>query len=886
MSIYASTLEKYEVSISGMTCSNCSNYLEGALRKISFMKFANVNLVTEKALIVIDADLIRLAKEDYENIQITSEESENQNNNEIIIKKEINKIGFVVNTIVKINEKENNLNRFLNLIFKKIDINFLVKKEKQGDNCFFINQPDKRGNKIHSINQMEAVETRNIINETLKIELSESALEEFSLGDSYIDDDLKNKKNGITESTNSKESNNNSKFKNKIKMRNSRFDNFEIQSDKLIQQEIDFILNTPGVLDFCQVNNCYRLEYDTSIIKGHELFSYLQENLCNQVLKNYKNLNNEKLKNAYKIIYVNEYEKNTNEIYSFTPTTNILNLIMVIILLILVMSFSMIFRNFDFAIKMRRIFLFGNIDSYLFLGLILSFAMVIFYGIKIYKKAFIAFWKSRLVNMETLIALGSISAIILTLFNLIKLIQESKESLLKSLENSLLIENSISDNNQIMDMNSSGNSVIMHNQMDLSEMTMHSSEAAAAVIAIFIIGKFIEENAKSNIKKLTINLFSDEKLFLNNKSTYVKPANKCLTSFLKERKVDVGLLEKDDFCKVISGDFLLFDCIITKGALEVNENYNYGYDNIVKRSVGDKLKSGCQIIRLLEENTIVIVSEVVEQSMLFKVIKEVSVSLNQKLKFQHFIDKIIKWFVPLIIIISVLTFIVWLLIKLILVDFNKEASEEYLKKMSYLTIAFIFERAISILVVSCPCAFGLAIPTVTTISLNKALKNGILIKNLSILPEIRNANAFVFDKTGTMTIIEREVKIEYLRYQNSYLNNLNINDLNNNNKKESDKNSIKDEVDNLDTEVNLHSGNKQEEIYIRKENKCDNVGYSEEDLILCDFPLYEAIAAVEKSQKHPIAEIIYSFAIRKIQSNNNLNSDVNQKEFFKKGNGN
>ena len=88
--------------------------------------------------------------------------------------------------------------------------------------------------------------------------------------------------------------------------------------------------------------------------------------------------------------------------------------------------------------------------------------------------------------------------------------------------------------------------------------------------------------------------------------------------------------------------------------------------------------------------------------------------------------------VPLIILFAVLTFICWLIVKLVLVDFKENKDDDYNKKMSYLTMTFIFERAISILVVSCPCAFGLAIPTVTTISLNKALNSGILIKNLSI----------------------------------------------------------------------------------------------------------------------------------------------------------
>jgi len=851
MSINISVIEKYEASISGMTCSNCSNYLESALKKINFVKFANVNLITEKALIVIDTDIIKSQNRYYLNLEVSSNR-ENRNINENLIKKEIEKIGFTVNNILRINKEENKSNRFLNLIFKKIKLNTDFKGKIE--HSYIKKQEDS--NKIHNLNQLELIEFEGIKNETQKIELSECSLK-IDKYQEHSENIIKNEKDDLSLVR-----------KNQRKLKNTENSFFEIETDILLKVEIDFIFSIPGVIDFKQVNSYYRLEYDSSIIKGHELYSYLYQNLYKEIINNG---NNEKLKNAYKITYINEFKKNTKEIYAFIPTTNFINLIIVIILLIAIMSFSMIFKNFDFAIAMRKNFLFGNIDSYLFMGLILSFTMIFAYGFRIYIKSFMAFWRSRLVNMETLITLGSISAIILTIINLVKLIQENKENILILLDN--IIKENNTDNlkdsfssNGITGMNMTNINSSSHQEMDLSEMTMHSAEAAAAVIAIFIIGKYVEEKAKNNIKKLTINMFSDDKILIKNKITYIKPGNKSFTSFLIEKKVDVGLLEKDDLCIVNSGDILLFDCIILKGSLEVNENSNYGFDNIVKRVVGDKLKSGSQITNIIEENTIVIVSDVVEQSLLFKVIKEMSVCLNQKLKFQHFIDKIVRLFVPLIIIISLMTFCIWLVVKLILVDFNKNADKEYMAKMSYLTIAFIFERAISILVVSCPCAFGLAIPTVTTISLNKALTNGILIKNLSILPEIRNANVFVFDKTGTMTVIRREVKIEYLKYLKM---------------KNFQKNSLKNEKEYGDIccriEQNLNDRN-DNKIYNfdneRGASKNDDmiiVIQKNQENQFIDFPLYEAIAETEKSQKHPIAEIMYSFAIRKIQSKGNLN---------------
>ena len=133
--------------------------------------------------------------------------------------------------------------------------------------------------------------------------------------------------------------------------------------------------------------------------------------------------------------------------------------------------------------------------------------------------------------------------------------------------------------------------------------------------------------------------------------------------------------------------------------------------------------------------------------MIFKLTEEMANSINQKLKFQLFIDRIVKYFVPSILFISILTFFIWSVIKYF---FNSKISWIY-----------ISERSISILVVSCPCAFGLAIPIVTTTSLKIALQYGILVKNLAVLPEIKDTKKVVFDKTGTLTEVITDINLEY-----------------------------------------------------------------------------------------------------------------------------
>lgn len=150
---------------------------------------------------------------------------------------------------------------------------------------------------------------------------------------------------------------------------------------------------------------------------------------------------------------------------------------------------------------------------------------------------------------------------------------------------------------------------------------------------------------------------------------------------------------------------------------------------------------------LISSSNIISVERVFEECMVYKLTEEMTNAINQKLKFQFFIDRIVKYFVPGILLISTSTFIIWFIIKIFIND--------------KITLVYIAERSISILVVSCPCAFGLAIPIVTSTALKIALEYGILVKNLAVLPEIRNTNKVVFDKTGTLTELITDVSLEY-----------------------------------------------------------------------------------------------------------------------------
>jgi P-type Cu+ transporter len=551
-----------------------------------------------------------------------------------------------------------------------------------------------------------------------------------------------------------------------------------------IKNEIERFKNIPGVVDLKFESDKFtvNIEYDSQIIKGNQLYNGIFSNNIisnsneinlitgNSLSNRSESLNNEiniQQKNnlIHKFKYINQFKESLENFNKFSFSINHKNFILLITLTVILLFLTMLSSGLEKPLMAIYIYS-PKINIYLLSVLVLSLTIIIKYGLSIYKRSWSQYKNHKIYNMETLISLGSISAILLSSLQFLRLLFQ--------------------DDNQSI--------------CDYTMLTVHSIEAAATVIAITLIGKNFEERAKNSIKNFSVKLF--EKFSFskgdNMMVTWMKPRNRKFIT-LEEKSIDVGLIEKDEFIKLKELDFLLIDGVIVSGEVEITENITFGYDVISSKKVGDRLKSGSVIKK---GNCVLMVEEVLEDSLLFKITKEMSNSTNQKLSFQHFIDKIMGFFVPGIIILSLLTFITWTIIYLLSSNQNPENN--------YLTFSFVIERAISILVISCPCAFGLAIPTVTTIALNMALKYGILIKNTTVLTEVRNSDKFVFDKTGTLTEVINNIKIEYEK-----------NDLN--------------------------------------------------------LPIFEIISLVEKDQKHPIAEALYSFCLR-YDKNIENSEKSNQKE--------
>ena len=132
------------------------------------------------------------------------------------------------------------------------------------------------------------------------------------------------------------------------------------------------------------------------------------------------------------------------------------------------------------------------------------------------------------------------------------------------------------------------------------------------------------------------------------------------------------------------------------------------------------------------------VTKIGDDTMLSQIIKMVEIAQGSKAPIEKMVDQVSAIFVPVVLILSVLTFIAWIVI-----------GPQFMPFSQSFTLGIV--SFVGILVIACPCAMGLATPTAIIVGVGKAAQNGILIKNAESLEKINGVNFIVMDKTGTLT---------------------------------------------------------------------------------------------------------------------------------------
>lgn len=352
---------------------------------------------------------------------------------------------------------------------------------------------------------------------------------------------------------------------------------------------------------------------------------------------------------------------------------------------VFILSMGGMFINFPFSHQIQGV-----------IELLLTIPVLFYSGWFIMKRGWISF-KTWNLNMFSLIALGVASAFI---FSIVALVFPD------------IIPHEIRGHNH--------------------EIPLYF-EAVCVILTLVILGQLMEAAAHKktgNAIRELMNLSPDE-------------ANLMVNG--EEKKVLLSQVNIGDLLKVKPGEKIPVDGKIIEGNSIIDESMITGEPIPVEKTVDDTVSSGT-----INGNQVFIMKaeKVGDETLLSQIIKMVNDASRSKAPIQKLTDKVAKVFVPTVILIAALTFILWQF-------FGPEGKRTL----------FAFVNAVAVLIVACPCALGLATPMSLMVGIGKGAKNGILIKNAEALEQMKQVNVLITDKTGTLT--EGKPSVEYIETSNN-----------------------------------------------------------------------------------------------------------------------
>jgi Cu+-exporting ATPase len=260
---------------------------------------------------------------------------------------------------------------------------------------------------------------------------------------------------------------------------------------------------------------------------------------------------------------------------------------------------------------------------------------------------------------------------------------------------------------------------------------------AAMIMAFHLTGRYIEVKARGRASEAITKL-----LTLEAKSARI------IKNGL-EKEISVDQLKKGDIMIIRPGEKIPTDGMVVDGKSSVDESMVTGESMPALRKVGDKVVGGTINI----EGTIrAEASEVGENTFLNRVIQMVEEAQGSKVPIQDFADRITAIFVPVILVLTLITFIAWILLPETLRPLLLWADSFIPWLITDLEpVSQAFFVSLAVLVIACPCALGLATPTALMVGTGLGAENGILIRKGESIQRLQEVTTFVFDKTGTLT---------------------------------------------------------------------------------------------------------------------------------------
>ncbi|MCW5515478.1 heavy metal translocating P-type ATPase [Muriicola sp. Z0-33] len=243
-------------------------------------------------------------------------------------------------------------------------------------------------------------------------------------------------------------------------------------------------------------------------------------------------------------------------------------------------------------------------------------------------------------------------------------------------------------------------------------------EAAAVILTLVLLGQLLEARAHSKTNSAVKELLK----LAPNTAIRIRDG--------AEEVIGIDEIVPGNILRVKPGDKIAVDGILTEGEASVDESMISGEPIPVYKNVGDKVISGTINGNL---SFLMKAEKVGADTLLSQIIQMVNDASRSKAPIQHLADKVSGYFVPIVVLIAIITFVIWAL-------FGPEPAYVY-----------ALVNAIAVLIIACPCALGLATPMSVMVGVGKGAQNGVLIKNAAALERMAKVDTLIIDKTGTIT---------------------------------------------------------------------------------------------------------------------------------------
>ena len=266
-------------------------------------------------------------------------------------------------------------------------------------------------------------------------------------------------------------------------------------------------------------------------------------------------------------------------------------------------------------------------------------------------------------------------------------------------------------------------------------------DTSTMLITFVSFGRYLENMAKGKTSAALSKLLS---LAPNKATIYADPP---ICSI--EKVISTDLVQVNDFVKIIPGDKIPADGFVISGESSIDESMVTGEVVPVNKSVGDGVIGGTvNCLGTFDMR----VSRAGKDAALSQIVKLVEDAQTSKAPIQAFADTVAGYFVPTVILLSLITFFVWMVIAHSTSHlphiFHEQGANKFL---------VCLKLCISVVVVACPCALGLSTPTAVMVGSGVGAQNGILIKGAGPLEASHKVDRIVFDKTGTLTVGKLDV---------------------------------------------------------------------------------------------------------------------------------